>query len=200
MTWSVSGRVLEACSCKMFCPCVMGPADPTFGWCDVVILYNIHSGEADGVNLDGCKVVWPADFPGYFGNGNGISRLYIDEAATSEQREKLVTLWQGRRGGAASIHNAVTSTWLSTQFTKIDVREGDKPSFSVGDIGEVLLDPVKNDNGDIIRVENAPVWTPQDLRNEAIAHADGSYMADPEMRRWISGGFGAMQSFNWSGD
>jgi hypothetical protein len=51
-----------------------------------------------------------------------------------------------------------------------------------------------------MRVENAPAWTPQALQNEAIAHADGSYMADPEMRRWISGGFGAMQSFNWSGD
>jgi hypothetical protein len=200
MTWFITGRVLEACSCKMFCPCVMGPADPTFGWCAVAILYDIRSGEADGVKLDGCKVFWTAVFPRYFGDGNGVSRLYIDETADPEQREKLESLWKGQRGGPPAIINALTSQWLSSQVTRIGVQEGDKTSFTVGAVGMVILDPVKNEQGEITRVENAPAWGPQGLRNEAIAHADGSYIVDPEMRRWVSGGFGAMQTFSWAGE
>lgn len=200
MTRAIAGTVLEACSCKMFCPCVVGPADPTFGWCAVAILYDIRSGDADGVKLDGCKVVWTADFPGYFGDGHGVSRLYIDETADTLQREKLEVLWKGQRGGPPAIVDALTTKWLFTRFTDISMQEGEKPSFTVGDVGKVVLDPVKNDKGELMRVEHAPAWGPQGLQNDAIAYAHGSYMFDPEMRRWVSGGFGAMQTFRWSGE
>jgi hypothetical protein len=200
MTWSIAGSVLEACSCKMFCPCVMGPGDPTQGWCSAALLFALRTGEIDGVHLDGCKVVWVADFPGNFAKGNGVSRLYIDAAATPEQRAKLEALWHGQRGGPVAIFNMVTTQWLSTQYAKIEVQAGDTPSFSVSQVGAVTLQPITNERGERTRVEHTPAWSPMEFQNEGIAQADGSYWFDPEMRRWVSGGFGAMQSFSWTGE
>jgi hypothetical protein len=29
MAWHMTGQLIEACSCKAACPCVLGPAEPT---------------------------------------------------------------------------------------------------------------------------------------------------------------------------
>lgn len=88
MAWQLSGQWLEACSCKMVCPCAFGPAEPDQGWCSAAMGIDIQHGQCDGVNLSGIKVALALDLPGDFVSGNAVVRLYIDEAASAEQRRE----------------------------------------------------------------------------------------------------------------
>ena len=89
MAWRMAGRFIESCSCKLWCPCWLGPADPDQGWCSGAILVDIQQGNSDGADLGGLKVVFVGDWPKDFASGNGTGRLYIDEAADANQRREL---------------------------------------------------------------------------------------------------------------
>ncbi|MFB3079522.1 MAG: DUF1326 domain-containing protein, partial [Lysobacterales bacterium] len=50
MAWQVSGRSLDLCSCKMWCPCWLGPdIEPDEGWCAHTFGFEIRQGSSDGV-------------------------------------------------------------------------------------------------------------------------------------------------------
>jgi hypothetical protein len=89
MAWNMTGQMLESCSCKMLCPCALGPAEPDQGWCAGALVFDIQRGQADGVSLDRTTVVLVVNMPGDFLGGNGTARLYVDEAASAAQRQEL---------------------------------------------------------------------------------------------------------------
>jgi hypothetical protein len=99
MTWNMTGQMLEACSCKMLCPCALGPAEPDQGWCAGALVFDIQRGQADGVGLDRTTVVLVVNLPGDFLGGNGTARLFIDDGASAAQRQELEALFMGQRGG-----------------------------------------------------------------------------------------------------
>ena len=199
MAWNITGRILEACSCHMLCPCVLGPAHPDQGWCSAAVLFNIQQGNSDGVNVEGRKVVFVFDMPGDFVGGNGTGRIYIDQAATADQRRELEAIFQGKKGGPWEAVDSLITEWLPTQYTTIEVQSGDNPSFTVGNVGQVKLQPIKTQDGRPTRVENSPVWDMVGFKQEGLAQGDGSHWFDPDMRPWVSGGMGAMQTITWSG-
>jgi hypothetical protein len=58
MAWQLTGQIHEACSCKLLCPCWLGPEiEPDQGWCGGMILFDIEQGHADGVDLSGWALV-----------------------------------------------------------------------------------------------------------------------------------------------
>jgi hypothetical protein len=93
MAWQITGRWIELCSCKMFCPCWFGPAEPDQGWCSGAVLADIQQGNSDGVNLSGRKVTFVGDWPKDFASGNGTARLYIDGGADVDQRRELEAIF-----------------------------------------------------------------------------------------------------------
>ncbi len=42
MAWHMTGQLIEACSCKAACPCVLGPAEPDQGWCSGALTFVIQ--------------------------------------------------------------------------------------------------------------------------------------------------------------
>jgi hypothetical protein len=81
MAWSLSGRGLEICSCKTFCPCwLTADVVPDEGWCSAVFAVDSKEGSSGGVDLAGVKLALVADWPGNFHHGNGKARLYFDPA------------------------------------------------------------------------------------------------------------------------
>ena len=41
MAWNLSGRGLEICSCKTFCPCwLTADVEPDQGWCSAVLVWD----------------------------------------------------------------------------------------------------------------------------------------------------------------
>src|SRR5262245_29373467 len=74
MAWNLSGQVTECWSCKLMCPCWLGPTPvPDQGWCSGAILYDIEQGQIDGIDVGGSKVVFAADWPGNFFGGQGTA-------------------------------------------------------------------------------------------------------------------------------
>jgi len=81
---------MELCSCKMLCPCWLGPeGDPDQGWCGGAFAFDIREGKSDGIDLSGTKAVIAAEWPGNFFAGGGTLRVYVDEVANAEQRREL---------------------------------------------------------------------------------------------------------------
>ena len=75
MGWSVGGRSVEWCNCRVMCPCWLGPdTEPDQGWCGGAFAFDIEEGSADGVELNGRRAVLVAEWPGNFFLGGGTGR------------------------------------------------------------------------------------------------------------------------------
>src|ERR1700757_2694953 len=102
-TWDIRGSYFESCNCDPVCPCrrVDGVAGgrSTHGICMGVLSWLIEEGAADATDLAGLPValaLWYSDDePG----SPWTYVLYLDAAATEEQRGALEEIFTGRRGG-----------------------------------------------------------------------------------------------------
>lgn len=199
MAWRLSGQILEACSCQMVCPCNFGPANPDQGWCAGTLVFDIQQGNSDSVSLNGTKAAFAIDLPHDFAGGNATARFVIDEGANPNQRRELEAIFGGKKGGVfAAIGGLITKT-LPTQYTRIAIQSGDNATVTVGNLGQLKLAKIKNDVGQQAKLENPPAFRAFGLPALELARGDGSYWADPEMRRWISGGAGSASPFTISG-
>ena len=100
MSWQLTGRSMELCSCKMLCPCWLGPeGTPDEGWCGGALGFDIQRGNSDGIDLGGTKIALTAEWPGNFFGGQGTARLYIGDNASAEQRRELEAIFSGKKGG-----------------------------------------------------------------------------------------------------
>jgi hypothetical protein len=60
MAWNLSGKMLENCTCNMFCPCWFGVKELMImdkGYCGGLILFRIQDGISNSINLAGRDVV-----------------------------------------------------------------------------------------------------------------------------------------------
>jgi len=198
MPWRIVGQMMYSCSCKMACPCTLGPAKPDEGWCSGAIVVDIQEGESDGVSLKGTKAVWALDLPGDFFSGGATSRLYIDEGVSAEQRRELETILTGKKGGGWEALGALTTKWLPSKTARIEIQKGDTPTVVVGGVGRLKLQPVKTEDGRQVSILNSPAIQAFGADREDLARGDGSSWSDSDMRRWESGGAGAMSTLNMS--
>jgi hypothetical protein len=199
MAWQLSGRSVELCSCKMLCPCWLGPeGEPDQGWCGGALGFDIHRGNSDGVDLSGTKVVLAAEWPGNFFGGDGTARLYLEESATPEQRRELEAIFSGKKGGLfEALFGAVISKWLSTETTKIEMGWDASPFLRVGNVGQANLTPLKDATGRPTRVEGAAAMAAFQFASMDLASSKGSHWTDPNLRQW-QGDSGTLHQFNWS--
>jgi hypothetical protein len=108
LSWRIRGTYFESCNCDAICPCrrIDGVAGgrSTHGVCMGVLSWLIESGEADGVDVSGVPVAlacrYDDDEPG--SPWNWV--LYLDAAASAEQRDALEGIFTGRLGGDSERH------------------------------------------------------------------------------------------------
>jgi hypothetical protein len=105
--WRVQGSYFEGCNCEAICPCrsVGGrPGGPSsFGECFGALSWHIHHGHADGTDLSGLRAVLSIR---YFDRVQPSTRwevvLYVDQAASEQQRAALAAIFLGRAGGTVA--------------------------------------------------------------------------------------------------
>jgi hypothetical protein len=197
MAWQLSGQLIEACSCKALCPCYLGPAEPDQGWCSGALAFSIQKGQSENVDLSGRAVVWLIDLPKDFASGNGTARLYVDDAANSQQRQELEAIFTGKKGGPWAVLNSIVAKWLPTQSAAIKLSDGDSPVVSVGSVGQVKLQSIKDQVGRRTTVMNAASHSLMEISQVDLARSDGSRLADPQMRAWDAWGHGGVSAFSW---
>ncbi len=200
MAWHVSGQSVELCNCKLMCPCwISDTATPDHGACIGAFAWDVQTGESDGVDLAGTKVAFRADWPGNFGAGQGTARLYLDASANADQRRELEAIFSGQKGGVLEgVWGAVITTWLPARETSIDMQWGDSPSVTVGDVGQVTLQPIKDAAGQQTTVRGAAMATALQLEGLDVASSQGTRWTDPDLQT-LEGDSGSMSRFDWTG-
>ena len=100
MAWKLEGTYFENCSCEVPCPCTASlTLGADYDRCQVLLAFNIESGEVDGVDVSGLGVALLVDSPQVMTDGNWRVGLIIDSAASDEQADKLGTVMGGQLGG-----------------------------------------------------------------------------------------------------
>jgi hypothetical protein len=200
MAWRVSGKTTELCSCKLLCPCWLGPeGEPDQGWCAGAFGFDIEKGESDGVDLSGTRVALSAEWPGNFFHGNGTARLYLDERASDAQRRELEAIFGGKKGGMfEAVFGGVISNWLPARTAKIEIGWSESPTLRVDDVSQVQLSPLHDEAGKETQLTGAVGLGALQVESMHLADARGSRWSDPDMRAW-QGDSGSLQRFDWRG-
>ncbi|MGH9986090.1 MAG: DUF1326 domain-containing protein [Nitrososphaeraceae archaeon] len=197
--------MVETCSCNMLCPCWFGVKELMImdkGYCASAILFRIQNGISDGVDLKGRDVVLAFDFPGpTLFDGNGTARLYIDNAADTNQHKELENVFQGRKGGPMQMISGLLSKWLPTESSTIEVNDdGTNLTASVGSIGQIKSQQLKNQSGNLMILQGAGFASAFQMENDTFTLApSATEMSDPEIPHTISTKSGAVAKFSWSG-
>jgi hypothetical protein len=143
--WSFEAEFIQACNCDYGCPCEFS-APPTRGFCDGTGAWRITKGSFGNVALDGLTVGFAAHWPKAIHEGGGTLALFIDERATADQRNALLTICSGQAGGLPfEILSTTISTVLDPVFAPVAFTfNGRESSVRVGDALNVALEPIKN--------------------------------------------------------
>lgn len=97
-TWSIEGQWFKNCNCDPGCPCDFNQ-HPTHDHCEGLAAMKIEKGHFGDVPLDGLHwagLVW---WPGRIDEGDGHIQPIVDEKASEEQRQALLTILSGQAGG-----------------------------------------------------------------------------------------------------
>ena len=145
-TWEAEGRLLEACTCAVPCPCNFGQ-NPTHDYCHTVYAYRLQRARWSGIALDGLV----------FGGGEADKGAvgYLDLRATSAQRAALQQLAQAvfAKGGASS----GSRRWVWTPIKVEDTGRTFQAQF--GESGGFTADLLMGADGrNPIVVENNVTW------------------------------------------
>ena len=81
----ITGRILEACSCMIPCPCNFGQPPSPHEFCEYLAIFEFAGGEFHGVPLAGLRLAMASDR----GNHNIV---YVDSKASVRARGALTTI------------------------------------------------------------------------------------------------------------
>ena len=163
VSWRIEGEYLENCNCEMLCPCIIGPrssaggalAEPTDGHCDVPMVFQITKGRYGEIDLDGLHAALAIHTPAAMGLGDWTVGVYVDAAASEDQRQALEAIFSGRAGGALGRLGAVVGTWLPTKAVTIRFeQEGRTRRAAIPGVLEIEIEAVEGRDGGAIWLEN----------------------------------------------
>ena len=144
MAWNLTGSYVETCSCELMCPCNLSlDHGATYDFCRVTLAFAIRSGEVEGTDISGRRVVLVADTPKVMTEGNWRLGLFVDDQAGDEQAEKLVKVFSGQLGGPMAALTPLVGEMLGVERAAIEiggdgvrhtVRVGDAIDFEIEDV------------------------------------------------------------------
>jgi hypothetical protein len=143
----LQGTLLEACNCKVLCPCWIGE-DPDNGTCDTFLAYHIDQGTIGDIDVSGLTLVAAAHIPGNILKGNFRAVHLVDERATPAQFEALSQAFQGHLGGPLADLAALIGEYLGMFPATIEyqLHEGQGSIAIAGKLRSVMA-PYKGPDG-----------------------------------------------------
>jgi hypothetical protein len=135
MAWKLEGTYFETCSCEVVCPCTASlTLGADYDRCNVTLVFNVVDGQIEGTDVSGLRVVAVGDSPKVMTDGNWRLGMFIDDAASDEQAEKLGAVFGGQLGGPMAGLAPLVGENLGVERAPIEVREdGLRHSVRIGD-------------------------------------------------------------------
>jgi hypothetical protein len=199
MSWKLEGSYFETCSCDVICPCT---ASLSFGAtndrCNVVLVFHISDGEVEGTDVGGLTVAAVVDTPKVMSDGNWRLGVFIDDAASDEQAEKIGAVFSGELGGPMEALGPLVSENLGAERAPIEVREDDlRHSIRIGDAVDFEIEdivPFGKENGEPARLTGIFHPAGSELN---VAHATRSQIDAFGISYEGKAGFSSSQ-FSWA--
>jgi hypothetical protein len=159
MAWKLDGTYFENCSCEVPCPCTASLAlGADYDRCEVLLAFNVESGEIDGVDVSGLSAAVVASTPKVMSDGNWRLGLIVDEAASDEQAEKLGAVFSGQMGGPMEALAPLIGEMLGSEQRPIEyANDGLRHSVRIGDDIEVKVEDIVsfgNEGGEPAQLTN----------------------------------------------
>jgi hypothetical protein len=165
--WNITGELILACNCTVFCPCVLslGQHPPTEGFCQMWAGVRIDRGRFGPVDLGGMNVGLMFDVPGSVARGNWTSALFVDEKAPVPAVEAVEEIFTGRAGGPPHLLSILVAKFLGVQRAPISYRsEGETRIFTAGKIIDGAIAPISGKQaGDQVVIRNSEYWIASDI-------------------------------------
>ncbi len=148
--WTIKGRSFGNCNCSYGCPCQFN-ALPTHGNCEAAVGYQIDEGHFGDVKLDGLRAAGLYSWPGAVHEGKGTMQLIVDESASDEQRDALLTIMRGEETEPMttmwSVYTAMCDTVLDSLSIPVDFEvdvDARTGRLSIPGVVETRGEPIKN--------------------------------------------------------
>lgn len=148
--WMIRGPEIATCNCAYGCPCQFN-ALPTSGNCTAGVAMRIDTGHFGEVRLDGLHWAGVFAWPGPIHEGHGQAQPVVDERASPEQRQALLTIMSGQESKPGATYFQVFSAMIDTvheplfkpiEFTAdIDAATG---RFKVDGVIDARAEPIRN--------------------------------------------------------
>ncbi|HET9647141.1 MAG TPA: DUF1326 domain-containing protein [Microlunatus sp.] len=182
MSWNVKGSYVETCSCELMCPCNLSlDHGATNDYCRVTLVFNIREGTVEGTDVAGCKVALIADTPKVMTDGNWRVGVFVHDAATEDQFNRLVQVFSGQLGGPMAGLAPLIGEMLGVERAAIRVEDdGLRHSVRVGDMIDFEIE-------DIVPFG---VETGEPVRFSGMFHPVGSDLTMAEAKRSRISAFG----------
>jgi len=161
-----------------------------------VFAFDLRSGNVEGVDVGGTKVVFIGDWPSGFLSGEGKARLVVDDAMSAEQQAALEGVLSGQKGGVFEVMSTLVTEVLPTLRAPITFnRTGDDLEATVGNFGTAKYTPLRTQTGETTRLLHGAAAFRDDV---LLGKGTGTRFSVPDMRAWESGGHSELLEFDWS--
>jgi hypothetical protein len=144
VAWKLEGEYFENCSCDVPCPCTVSlDLGADRDRCNAFLVFQVESGEVDGVDVSGLTAAAVADTPKVMAEGNWRLGVLIDAAASDEQAEKLGAVFGGQLGGPMEALGPLVTEQLGVERVPLEVsHENGTHRVKVGDDGEIEVQEI----------------------------------------------------------
>jgi hypothetical protein len=142
--WKVAGQYYETCSCDFVCPCVLTQltAKPSKGSCTFAMSFKIEQGKFGEVPLDGLGFMIIGFTPEEMGKGNWSAGVIVDEHASTEQRDAIVTVASGAAGGPMAALSGLITNFVGVESAPIRFeRDGVRWSVNASNFVRMSAEP-----------------------------------------------------------
>ena len=147
MAYQLEGRLLEACTCNILCPCWVGE-DPDQGICEGVLAWCVDKGTINNVDVSGLTLAVMAHIPGNVLKGNWRVVVYVDAKATAQQKEALLNVWTGKLGGPVADLAQLIGEVAGVEQVPITFKvEGGKGTLQIGQAIQAEMAPLQGATG-----------------------------------------------------
>ena len=120
--WNMKADYVETCNCDYGCPCNLS-GFPTYGKCQVLLLFHIRSGSYGSTKLDGVDFILAQSWPKAIHEGNGTVLLLITNKVNEEQRKAIIQIVSGQaKGECFALFAPTISRFLEPQFVDINAK------------------------------------------------------------------------------
>ena len=148
--WEFKGRELVNCSCDYGCNCQFDGL-PDKGHCYAVAGIQIDEGHYRETRLDGLRIAAVFKWPGPIHEGHGEALAFLEDRASDEQRDALLSIMTGQDTDPFATMFAVYSSTIETMhppvFTDIDLDldiDGRRGRMVIEGYVEMTGEPIRN--------------------------------------------------------